>query len=513
MTEDNSSAPRLAMESVSKRFGPTKALDSVSIKVRAGEVHALIGENGAGKSTLMKILSGALVPDSGRMKIDGEEYAPSSPLDGRKAGVAMIYQELSLALDMNIMENIVLGSEPSFGPFIKRGKIIETAKKVLARVGLSNLNPATIVGHLSNAQMQLVEIARNLAFGAKILILDEPTSSLSGENTANLFKLIQELKSSGYAIIYISHFLEEIREISDTFTVIRDGEAVGGGITSQTETTDIVKMMVGRDVNELYPRSKRVPGKTVLEISSLAGPSMPTDCSLNLKQGEILGISGVIGAGRTEFIRALFGLAPVKSGKIKVADITSFMTPDKMWKKGIGIVSEDRKNEGLAVELSIADNMTLPDMPIWVTTSWQEKKCARWIDKFQIKCVTSTQSIENLSGGNQQKVAIARLLHSDVDILLLDEPTRGIDIGSKAQIYKILDELASGNDKENIKPKAVIMISSYLPELLGCCDRIAVMCRGKLGEARSVSEWTEHSIMMEATGVTDNEIEQQEKSK
>jgi ribose transport system ATP-binding protein len=501
MHSDNAtSVPRLTMKGISKKFGPTVALGNVDFQVQAGEVHALIGENGAGKSTLMKILSGAYSPDSGKMYIDGERYSPSSPIDGRNCGVAMIYQELSLAQDMTVMDNIVLGSEPCFGPFVSWKAIKKRAQEALSFVGLENLPLKTVISTLSNAKQQLIEVARNVAIGSKIIVFDEPTSSLSQKDSQILFKLIRQLKSKNYAIVYISHFLEEIREISDSFTVLRDGVSVGSGMSESTETRQIIQMMVGRNVEELYPRSDRTPGEEVLNISKLSGESLPQDLSLSLHRGEIIGIAGVVGAGRTEFLRCLFGLDPIRTGEVTISGIKGSLSSQRMWKSGAGIVSEDRKLEGLALELSIAENLTLPKQPFLVTSAWQREATLPWIEKIPIKCASPFQEIDNLSGGNQQKVAIARLLHSGVDILLLDEPTRGIDIGSKAQIYQLIDELACGNPDKGIRPKAILLISSYLPELLGCCDKIGVMCKGRLGPLKNIKEVDEHSIMLEATG-------------
>ena len=494
----------LKMADIRKQFGPTIALGGVSLEVHAGEVHALIGENGAGKSTLMKTLSGAYHADSGEMWIDGKPYRPQTPIDGRKNGVAMIYQELSLAQDLSVMENIVLGAEPTFGPLMKWGEVKRIAREALDHVGLDELPLDSQVSSLSNAQQQLVEIARNVAMGTKIMVFDEPTSSLAIHDIENLFKLIRELKAKGYAIVYISHFLEEIQEVTDRFTVLRDGVSVGTGITKDAEVATIIAMMVGRDVKDLYPRSERIKGELICEVRNVAGIKKPSDVFLKLHRGEVLGIAGVVGAGRTEFFRCFFALDKIRSGEIKVAAISGKITPDKLWKNKVGIVSEDRKREGLATELSIADNLTMSSQPFFITPGWQKNACQPWLDKIPIKCASPFQAVDRLSGGNQQKVAIARLLHSDVDILLLDEPTRGIDVGSKAQIYQLIDELATGNPEKGIKPKAVLMISSYLPELMGTCDRIGVMCKGKLGKVKNLEEMDEHSIMLEATGTEES---------
>jgi ribose transport system ATP-binding protein len=471
----------------------------------AGEVLALIGENGAGKSTLMKVLSGAHAADEGTMTLAGQPYRPRGPLEARKAGVAMIYQELSIAPDLTVMENILLGVEPGVGPFVSWGAMRDMARKALAEVGHADIDPAARAGTLSVAHQQLVEIARTVLLGAKVLVLDEPTSSLTRRDIENLFAMLRRLRAQGLGIVYISHFLEEVRTITDRFTVLRDGACVGSGITSEASNEQIIKMMVGRDVDELYPRTAHVAGETVLELDGVAGEKKPRNVTLKLRRGEVLGIAGLVGAGRTEMLRTVFGLNRVKSGEIRVAAFRGQAGPGRRWDQGMGLVSEDRKTEGLAIGLSIADNITLSNPrglgPLGlVLPSRQDAASRPLIQKLSIKCHSPRQAVGNLSGGNQQKVAIARLLHHNVDILLLDEPTRGVDIGAKAQIYQLLNELALGDPAEGRKPCAVLVVSSYLPELLGVCDRIAVMNRGVLGEARPVDQWDEHSLMAEAIG-------------
>lgn len=513
----------LRMEGVRKHFGATVALDGVDLKVRSGEIHALIGENGAGKSTLMKVLTGAHQPDDGCMWLDGEPYWPRSPADGRSAGVAMIYQELSLAQHLSVAENIMLGLEPTRGPFVKWGEIRRLAAGAMGQVGRPDIPLDIPVSRLSVAEQQLVEVARSVAIGCRVLVLDEPTSSLAKKDIRKLFELVRRLKAEGLAIVYISHVLEEVHEISDTFTVLRDGLSVGEGVTATTGVHDIITMMVGRELDELYPRSHRVAGEVVLEVDGLDGLGLPASASLVLRRGEVLGIAGLVGSGRTELLRAIFGLDPVVRGEVKVAHFTGPASPSRRWAQGAGMVSEDRNREGLAINLSLADNLTMPRLkglgPYGlVTPSGQARASRPWIDRIPIKCLSPMQPLSDLSGGNQQKVAIARLLYADVDVLLLDEPTRGIDVGSKAQIYKLIDELTAGggigdptggaggpigetSDPAGERPpKAVLIISSYLPELLGMCDRVAVMCRGRLGEARSVDEIDERQIMLEATG-------------
>jgi len=493
--------PRLEMHGVRKRFGATVALDGVDLAVRGGEVCALVGQNGAGKSTLMAILAGALRPDAGVMRLDAAGYAPRDPLAARRAGVAMIHQELSLAPHLSVMENIVLGVEPVRGgaasplAIVQRDRMRETAIAALAELGHRDIPPDRPVGELTPAAQQLVEIARALAIGCRVLVLDEPTSSLGHADVQSLFELIARLKAQGIAIVYISHFIEEVKAVSDRVVVLRDGRNAGGGVTADTPAEVIVGLMVGRTLGELYPHGARAAGEPILELDGL----VPGAATLTLRRGEILGIAGLLGAGRTRLLRAIFGLEPVRAGRIRVGAHSRLSGPHDRWRQGLGMLSEDRAGEGLALGLSVADNMTLtrlepfgPGFTVWPAR--QDAAAARWIDRLGIRCSHPRQTIGELSGGNQQKVAVGRLLHHDVDVLVLDEPTRGIDVASKAQIYKLIDELVSGRDK------AVLLVSSYLPELLGVCDRIAVMSRGRLGPARPVEAWTEHSLLMEASG-------------
>lgn len=493
------------MHGVCKRYGATIALDDVSLSIMPGVVHALVGENGAGKSTLMKVLSGAISADSGEMRLDGEPYHPRNPMDARKSGVAMIYQELSLAHHLSVEDNIILGMEPNRFGILKRSVIRQQALDALNQLGHPEIQPETLVGQLTVAAQQLVEIGRAIAVGCQVLVLDEPTSSLSREDVDRLFTLIAKLKQQGKSIVYISHFLEEVKQVADSFSVLRDGRSVSTGEIGSVSTEQIVSLMVGRDLKELYPRSQKTPGEVVLEITNLAGIIKPSSASLTLHRGEVLGIAGLVGAGRTELLRALFGLDPVKSGSIRLGSYTGPASPARRWDQGAGLLSEDRKNEGLALNLSIADNLTLSKLEglgpgVTIMPNQQSAVATSLIEKLAIKCKNPGQPVSDLSGGNQQKVAIGRLLHHDVDVLLLDEPTRGIDVASKALIYKLIDELAMGDASKGIAPKAVLIVSSYLPELMGICDRIAVMHRGVLGAARPVSELHEQQIMLEATG-------------
>ena len=496
-------APRVEglfeMRGVRKAFGATVAVNGVDFAVAPGEVCALVGQNGAGKSTLMAILSGAIRPDAGTMVLDGKPYAPREPLEARQAGVAMIHQELSLAPHMSVMENIGLGIEPARNGLIRWRAMRDAAADALAQLGHPEIRPDAIVADLSPAAQQLVEVARALASGARVVVFDEPTSSLAHDDVERLFGLIRRLKAQGLAIVYISHFIEEVKAVSDRIVVLRDGSNAGGGPTASMAAEAIVELMVGRHVEDLYPRTARQPGEVLLELYELE----PGAATLSLRRGEIVGIAGLLGAGRTRLLRTIFGLEAVRSGRIRVGVYSGPASPAARWAQGAGMLSENRAAEGLATGLSIADNLTLSRLSdlgpgFIVYPSRQAAAAKRWIDRIGIRSSGPRQPVGELSGGNQQKVALARLLHHDVDLFVLDEPTRGIDVGSKAQIYALLDGLSSGSDQG--RPRAVLMVSSYLPELLGLCDRVAVMCRGRLGPLRPTSEWTEHSLLMEASG-------------
>ncbi len=504
------SSPVLTMSGISKSFGATQALRDVSLDVPVGRVLALIGENGAGKSTLMKVLSGAHVPDAGTMTLNERPFTPSGPHDARLAGVGMIYQELNLAPDLSVEDNIMLGQEHSrFGMLNRRAQQAKV-REVLELLGHPDLPPSTPVRELPIAQQQLVEIARALASDCKVIVFDEPTSSLTRSDVEHLFAVIRRLKSAGLGIVYISHFLEEIRQVSDCYAVLRDGQSVGSGELSDTTDTDIVSLMVGRDVSELFPSVPHTPGEVMLQVRCLSGESSPVDVSFELRRGEILGIAGLIGAGRTELLRCLFGLDEVASGDaIRSPDAyvrtlgrrrpSYGCSPRRRIAEGFGLVSEDRKTEGLAQSRSIADNMTYSRLKPysrfgWLNLNRRRTAVADWMRRLHVKAASPEQSVGELSGGNQQKVAIARVLHQEADILLLDEPTRGIDVGTKAEIYRLMGEQAAAG-------KAIIFVSSYLTELLAVCDRVAVMSRGRMKEVRAAKDWTEEAVMAVAVSV------------
>ncbi|PYR75408.1 MAG: sugar ABC transporter [Acidobacteria bacterium] len=488
---------RFEMRGIRRAFGATVALDGVDLSVAPGEICALIGENGAGKSTLVSILAGALAPDAGTMTIDGAPYVPRSPLDARRAGVAMIYQELSLAPHLSVMENILLGVEPMRYGLVDWPRMREQAARALAELGHRDISPDAQVGLLSLATQQLVEIARALAVGCRVLVLDEPTSSLGRDDVRRLFALLARLKAQGHAIVYISHFIEEVKEVADRFVVLRDGRNVGGAATAGASHDEIVRLMVGGSGDELFHRSARTPGDAILTVTGFE----PGGASFELRRGEVFGIAGLVGSGRTRLLRALFGLAPVQSGQVRVGVYSGGADPHTRWQQGMGMLSEDRKAEGLALALSVADNLTITRLaPLGAAgLVWPERQrdaAKKWVERLGVRCADVRQPAAELSGGNQQKVALARLLHHDVDVLVLDEPTRGIDVGSKAQIYRVVDALVTSAEPR----KAVLMVSSYLPELLGLCDRIAVMRRGRLGAPQPAANRSEHELMMAATG-------------
>jgi ribose transport system ATP-binding protein len=497
-----SNVPRLTMTGIEKRFGQTHALRGVELALHAGEIHALVGENGAGKSTLMKVLSGAERPDAGHMTLDGAPFHPSGPRDARQRGVAMIYQELTLATHLSVEANVLLGLEPSRWGFLRLGEGRRRVREALAVLQHKEIQPEAPVGGLGPAARQLVEIARALLLDVRVLVLDEPTSSLSQEDAQRLFALVRRLRDRGVTVVYISHFLEEVRQIADRFTVLRDGRSVGGGTVADFSVDRILSLMVGRDVTELFPRVPHTIGEPVLELTDLTGLKLPRSVSLTLHCGEIFGIAGIVGAGRTELLRAVFGLDPVRAGRVRVMGAVRLdgpaSPPDRI-EQGVGLLSEDRKQEGLALLQSVADNLTYTRLQPYGQFGWlnprrRRRAVAEWVARLGVRCAGPDQLVGELSGGNQQKVALGRLLHQDADVFLLDEPTRGVDVGSKAEIYRLIGELAA-------RGKAVLFVSSYLPELLGVCDRLAVMTRGRLSAARAVGEWTPEQVLARATGV------------
>jgi len=481
---------RLAIRGLAKSFGATRALAGVDLGLRAGSVHALIGENGAGKSTLLRILAGALAPDAGTLELEGRPFAPRTPREAALAGVRMVHQELALCPGLSVADNLLLGEEPSRAGWIDRKARRERARAALEAVGRAGLPLEAPVASLAVAERQLVEIARALRGAPRVLVLDEPTSSLPREEVERLFALVRTLAARDVSVLYVSHALEEVRALCDEFTVLRDGQSVGSGAVAGTSEREWIRLMAGREVRELYPHSPRVPGEVLLR-----------GAGIELRRGEVLGLYGLIGAGRTELLRGLFGLGRPPAGALEFCGETGPRTPRQRWNAGAGFVSEDRAREGLALQLTVSENISLARLERFSRRGILNQRAllgsgATWAELLTVKCDSVVQRCGELSGGNQQKVALARLLGAGSQVLLLDEPTRGIDVGSKAQIYAWIDKLACGTKTSS--PRAVLLVSSYIPELLGVCDRIAVMRRGELGPARPAAEWTEERLLEEA---------------
>jgi ribose transport system ATP-binding protein len=497
-----SGTPLLEVRGLAKRFGATVALAGVDLAVRAGEVHALVGENGAGKSTLMGIVAGAQRADRGEMRIAGKPYLPGSPHDARKAGVALIHQELSLCEHLSVAENVSLGTEPARAGLVDRAAARRRSRELLAEFGHPELDPDRLVGTLPLATRQVVEICRALAADARVLLMDEPTSSFQRADVERLFALVRRLTARGVAVVYISHFLEEVREIADRFTVLRDGRTVDTGPIAAVSDARLISRMVGRAMGGLFPARAHPPRDEVaLLVEGLSAPPTVREASFALRRGEVLGIAGLVGAGRTELVRALFGLAPIAAGRVELSgrEVPVRGTrPDERLREGFGYLSEDRKGEGLALPLSVADNLCVTRLDLCargpvLDVRRQHSIARRWMDALHVRARGPAQRVGALSGGNQQKVALGRLLHQDADVLLLDEPTRGIDVGSKAHVYEAVARAADAG-------KAVLLVSSHLPELFGLADRLAVMCRGRLSAARPVAEWTPEAVLAAAIG-------------
>ncbi len=489
----------LCLRSIRKSFGATAALRGVDLELHAGECLALIGENGAGKSTLMKILSGVHQPDGGTMLLDGQPFAPRDPLTARRAGVAIVHQELAIAPHLSVAENIVLGAEPARLGLVQGQRRDELARRALTELG-ADLPLARLAAELAPAERQLVEIARALVTRPRILVLDEPTSSLGREDAARLHAAVGRLVAGGVAVIWISHHLEECRLLASRCTVLRDGASVASGAMTSFSDAELIRHLAGRAVDELYPRQAHVPGAPLLEVQGLAGERLPVAASLTVCAGEVVGIFGLVGAGRTEMLRVLFGLDRRRSGMVTFAGRTAPTDPAAWLAAGVGLLSEDRKGDGLLLARSIADNATLTRLRSCsraglVSPPRQQAISAALMTRATVKATGPAQAVGELSGGNQQKVAFARLLHHDCRLLLLDEPTRGIDVGAKATLYQLIDQLA-------VAGRAVLVVSSYLPELLGICDRIAVMTRGRLGPVRPVATRCAEGLIAEAIGMT-----------
>ncbi len=496
----------IKLTAIFKSFGGVAALKGVSFELMAGEVHAIVGENGAGKSTLIKTISGAHQPDSGTIEIEGQTVRHQSPSQAKALGVAVIYQQPALFPDLTVAENISLGLERggSWRRIDWRARH-RRAAELLARVG-AHISPDTYVRQLTMPQQQLVEIARSLGTNARILILDEPTASLSDREVDHLFTVIRELKKQGVGMIYISHRLEELPQIADRVTVLRDGTYVGTRPMAEVDRAEMIRLMVGRELSAVFPKITVPFGEVVLETRNLhCGDSGVSDVSLTVRAGEIMGLAGLVGAGRTELARVLFGLSPADGGQILLrGKPVKINTPADAVSLGIAYVPEDRRRHGVILEMPVSANTTLAILAKIASGGWlnfgREKQIAEsFVDRFGIKTPSIASPVGNLSGGNQQKVSLARWLATEPKVIILDEPTQGVDVGAKAEIHKLMGELAA-------KGLAIIMISSELPEVLGMSDRIAVMHGGRVRQVLDRAEATQEKVLELALGHTAEEV-------
>lgn len=489
----------LEMKGISKRFLGVRALKGVDFELRRGEVHALVGENGAGKSTLMKVLTGIYQPDDGEIFFEGKPYAVKNIGEAQALGIAMIHQELNMMNDLTVAQNVFIGREIKKGFWLKDAEMVKETQKIFDRIGIK-IDPKMQLGRLTVGKQQMVEIAKAVSRDCKLLILDEPTAALTQTEIEELFRIMEDLKAKGIGMIYISHRMDEINRISDRITVMRDGEYVGTVDTASVTKDDVINMMIGRVVYEDPKTHSEVPddAEVVLEVKHLSSGNAFNDVSFTLRRGEILGFSGLMGAGRTEVARAIFGADPHDSGEIFVnGKRVNIKTPEDAVKLGIGYLSEDRKRYGLLLDKSITENSALASIDkytkgIFINDRRAKAEAKEENLKLRTKTPSMDQLLKNLSGGNQQKVIIARWLIRNSDILIFDEPTRGIDVGAKSEIYTLMNQLTK-------QGKSIIMISSELVEILRMSDRVLVMCEGKKTGELDISEANQENIMRLAT--------------
>ena len=490
----------LEMRGITKQFPGVLALDNVSLDLREGEVHCLLGENGAGKSTLMKILAGAQPADAGDILIGGRPAAVTSPARARELGVSMIYQEFNLSPFLSVAENIFLGREPRIGktPFIDGARLRRDAEEVLRHMGVT-LDVRLPVNRLSVAQMQMVEIAKAVSVNARILVMDEPSATLTDHELASLFTLIGELRGRGMGILYISHRLEEVFQIGDRATVMRDGRHVATRDVADLTREDIIRMMVGRELTEEFPKVSLPRGAERLRVEGLTRDGLFHDVGFSLHAGEIVGLTGLVGSRRTEVVRAIFGADRLSAGRVFVdGREVAVSSPRDAIAHGVGLLTEDRKNQGLVLGMSVRENITLANLGelvrgIFVKGGEERRVAEDFVRELQIKTPSVEQAVQLLSGGTQQKVVLARWLFTNAGILMFDEPTRGVDVGAKTEIFRLMNALLE-------RGAAVLMVSSELPEVLGMCDRILVMHEGRLAGELSRAEATQERIMQLATG-------------
>lgn len=488
----------VSMKDICKTFPGVKALDNVHFELRSGEVMALLGENGAGKSTLMKVLSGVYTRDSGTLEIFGKEYKDLTPKQAQEAGVAIIHQELNMCRHLSVAENMFLGREIKGRFTLNNAKMEAEAKAILDDLKI-DIDPKQTVGELAVAKQQMVEIAKALSIDAKILIMDEPTSALTAKEIEDLFRIIRKLKAEGKGIVYISHRLEELSHIVDRVTIMRDGTFITSGDFKDFTMDKIIENMVGREIKEKFPRIQCEKGKKIFEVKNLNAGKMVRDINFSVYEGEIVGFAGLMGAGRTETTRAIFGVDPKESGEIFVDGKEVKITcPMDAIKNGVVLAPEDRKKDGLCTKLSVRDNLDLPNLDLIcnkagvVNTSKEKELCERAIKNLKIKTAGIDVNAGNLSGGNQQKIVVGKWLARDSRVVIFDEPTRGIDVGAKVEIYNLMNELK----KQGI---AVVFVSSEMPEVMGFADRIIVMCDGRITGELNALETTQNEVLELAT--------------
>jgi rhamnose transport system ATP-binding protein len=496
-------APVVALRNAAKAYGPIQALDGVTFELRAGEVMCLAGENGAGKSTLIKILTGAIKRDSGEYLIDGKDVGSPSPAQAREAGIGVVYQELSLLPDLSVGENLLMGQLPARRGITRPAELRRQAKAMLDRVGLDWLHPDTEVATLSLATQQLVEIAKVLGASPRVLIFDEPTTALSESETKALLARIHQLRDEGHAVMYVTHHLEEMFEIGDRVTVLRDGGLVTSRPMSDFDQDSLIASMVGRKIESLYPATSRTIGAPRLKVLGLQPAGAAAAIDFEVRAGEIVGIAGLLGSGRSELLRAIFGADPVQAGHIEV-DGKRVRPGDagRAVQAGLGLLTEDRKRLGLLLELSIRENASIAHLDeisrFWIVDRKRERGIVdQYLGGLKLRAGSWEQPVSSLSGGNQQKVLLARWLATKAKVLMFDEPTKGVDVGAKAEIYKVIGDLAA-------EGLGVVVVSSYLPEVLGLADRVLVMREGTVaGELPAAGATEEDVLRLASTAVAD----------
>lgn len=492
---------KIEMKGIDKSFGDNQVLKDAGFVLADGEVHALMGENGAGKSTLMKILTGVYTKDRGTVYVDGKEVNYKNPQEAEKAGIVFIHQELNVLFDLTVEENLFIGKEikNKFG-FCKQKEMRKKAEEALNRLGV-DISPTEVMSNLSVGQQQMVEICKALMVDAKVIIMDEPTAALTQSETSVLFEVIKSLRKSGVSIVYISHRMEEIFELCDRISVLRDGTYIGTKLIPESNMNEIVKMMIGREIGERYPQRDCKIGNPVLKVKGLTKKGVFENVNFEVRSGEVLGVAGLMGAGRTEIMQAIFGNLPYESGRIEISGKeVKIKTPIDAIRNGIGFITEDRKVEGLMLEESIEKNIALTNLSRiskhkFIRPKEEDELVKKGIEELHIKCFGPQHECNNLSGGNQQKVVFAKWIYTNPEILILDEPTRGVDIGAKKEIYNIINELAA-------KGVAIIIVSSELPEVLGMSDRIMVIREGVVRGCITKEEANQENIMTLATGGT-----------